>query len=296
MGVLKSYVKKIQGKRVTANKPIGTYYQWEVRVRDNREIMVPVIAKNEEDAIRRAQAEDDDIAGYLSNNLIAQPRRVAKLPWIIFRRDALNVQERVEASDVETAMQLAMDKNKHLRLAERWNILPLIDTPDHGGWGKQKPYWVYPRGNYKKGITVNAANEDTAHKVAAVKHIKELGNIDYDGISLVTISFDNIYKIKKDDLNNDQITSLLNGNKIDTIQIKPLGLFKIYYMYSKNFSEKVLTDIAIKVNCDKVKLLNFADSLKEIASILTGLPIETFYKEEGKNQKLSLFRQMMEQF
>ena len=62
------------------------------------------------------------------------------------------------------------------------------------------------------------------------------------------------YKFKKDDLNNDQITSLLNGNKIDTIQIKPLGLFKIYYMYSKNFSEKVLTDIAIKVNCDKVKL------------------------------------------
>jgi hypothetical protein len=62
------------------------------------------------------------------------------------------------------------------------------------------------------------------------------------------------YKFKKDDLNNDQITSLLNGNKIDTIQFKPSGLFKIYYMYSKKFSEKILTEITLRSNCDKEKL------------------------------------------
>ena len=69
------------------------------------------------------------------------------------------------------------------------------------------------------------------------------------------------YNFENENLNNDEVTYLLKGNKIDTLQIKPESLFNIYYMYSKKFSEKVLIQVALKVNCDNVKI----EQIKQIA-------------------------------
>jgi|688.fasta_scaffold32874_3 hypothetical protein len=69
------------------------------------------------------------------------------------------------------------------------------------------------------------------------------------------------YRFKNENLNEEQVTELLKGNKVDTMQFKPTSLFNIYYMFSKNFSEKVLIQIAEKTNCDKIKIAE----IKQIA-------------------------------
>lgn len=69
------------------------------------------------------------------------------------------------------------------------------------------------------------------------------------------------YNFKNENLNNDEVMFLLKGNKIDTLQLKPESLFNIYYMYSKKFSEKVLIQVALKVNCDNVKI----EQIRQIA-------------------------------
>jgi hypothetical protein len=69
------------------------------------------------------------------------------------------------------------------------------------------------------------------------------------------------YRFKNENLNEDQVTELLKGNKVDTMQFKPTSLFNIYYMFSKNFSEKVLIQIAEKSKCDKLKIAE----IKQIA-------------------------------
>lgn len=69
------------------------------------------------------------------------------------------------------------------------------------------------------------------------------------------------YRFKNENLNEEQVTELLKGNKVDTMQFKPTSLFNIYYMFSKNFSEKVLIQIAEKSKCDKIKIAE----IKQIA-------------------------------
>jgi hypothetical protein len=69
------------------------------------------------------------------------------------------------------------------------------------------------------------------------------------------------YKFKNENLNNEEVTSLLKGNKIDTLELKPQSLFNIYYMYSKKFAENVLIQVALKTNCDKDKI----EQIKQIA-------------------------------
>ena len=69
------------------------------------------------------------------------------------------------------------------------------------------------------------------------------------------------YRFKNENLNEDQVTELLKGNKVDTMQYKPASLFNIYFMYSKKFSEKALIQLAELTKCDKIKIAE----IKQIA-------------------------------
>lgn len=69
------------------------------------------------------------------------------------------------------------------------------------------------------------------------------------------------YRFKNENLNEGQITELLKGNKVDTLQYQPKTLFNIYFMFSKKFSENVLIQVAEKTKCNKIKIAE----IKQIA-------------------------------
>ena len=69
------------------------------------------------------------------------------------------------------------------------------------------------------------------------------------------------WRFKNENLNEEQVTELLKGNKVDTLQYKPSTLFNIYFMFSKRFSENVLIQVAEKTKCDKMKIAE----IKQIA-------------------------------
>jgi hypothetical protein len=63
-----------------------------------------------------------------------------------------------------------------------------------------------------------------------------------------------IYKLRDDNFNKDDLKTILNGGRYDTLQFNDNQLFSIYFNYSNLFADNTLQLIAKNAHCDKNKL------------------------------------------
>lgn len=71
-----------------------------------------------------------------------------------------------------------------------------------------------------------------------------------------------IYKLRDDQFNKENLRTVLNGGKYDTLKFEPSQLFSIYFKYSELFASKTLSEMAKNSNCDRKKL----DEIEAIAN------------------------------
>jgi hypothetical protein len=107
-------------------------------------------------------------------------------------------------------------------------------------------------------------DEDNSSEITPEFYVNEIKNSQY----FIPLCKYVRYFFKNENLNDDQVTTLLKGNNIDSLKFKPAGLFKLYYMYSKKFSEQVLIQVALRSNCkvEKIEQIKIIADEKKISA------------------------------